>query len=79
MDSTEEVFLTVLHPSSVQLIYQIRNNCKYEVRALTGANLDLLAIHAIYVPPVWRTGLANSVGRRTTLLRMPQQVTSGWS
>jgi len=72
--SMEEVFLTVLDPSSVQIVYRMRSIyiSKSGVRVLTGHYCGPRGVEMGCV-----SGLAHSAGRRTILLRMPQQVTSG--
>jgi len=66
-DSKEEAFLTVLHPSSVQIIYQMRSISKSEVRVLTDRGCDPRCVGVECI-----SSLAHSAGRRTILLRMPQ-------
>ena len=67
----EEVFLTVLEPPSVQIVYQMRSISKSGVLILTGRDCDPCGVEVECV-----SGLAHSASRCTILLRMPQQVTS---
>jgi len=71
-DNMEEAFLTVLDPSSVQIVYQMRGISKPEVRShpyWTCCDPRGVEVECV-------SGLVHSAGRRTILLRMPQQVTS---
>jgi len=68
--SMEEVFLTVLGPSSVQIVYRMRsiNISKSGVHLLTGRYCNPCGVEVECV-----SGLAHSTGRRTILLKMPQR------
>jgi len=71
-DGMEEVSLTALDPSSVQIVYRMRGISDSGVHV---PNWTLL--RSTWCRGGCVSGLAHSAGQCTILLKMPQQVTSG--
>jgi hypothetical protein len=68
----KEVFLMVLNLSPIQIVYETRS-IPSPRRILPGRAYD-----PCYVGVECVSGLTHCAGRRTILLRMPQQVASRW-